>query len=120
MRKSRISKIKQMKLREHFVAGTTARTAARLVGGMQTFQTTLNHLDKFSYIGGFSGAGGRFGPPGAAPLDLKESYNGVFADADAFNKKVKLVFVGIGTTEPKNMHDGIVAFHEALTKGGAI
>ncbi len=88
------------------------------MGGMQTFQTTLNHLDKFSYIGGFSGAGGRFGQPGSAPLDLKESYNGVFADADAFNKKVKLVFVGIGTAEPKNMHDGIVAFHEALTQGG--
>jgi len=31
MRKSRISKLKQMKLMEHFVAGTTARTAARLV-----------------------------------------------------------------------------------------
>jgi enterochelin esterase family protein len=88
------------------------------MGGMQTFQITLNHLDKFAYLGGFSGAGGRFGPPGAAPLDLKESYNGIFADADAFNKKVKLVWVGIGTAEPKNMHDGIVAFHEALEKGG--
>ena len=31
MRKSRISKTKQAKLVEHFVAGTTARTAARLV-----------------------------------------------------------------------------------------
>jgi len=31
MRKSRISKAKQMKLVEHFVAGTTARTAAGLV-----------------------------------------------------------------------------------------
>jgi len=28
------------------------------MGGMQTFQVTLNHLDLFSYIGGFSGAGG--------------------------------------------------------------
>ena len=27
------------------------------LGGMQTFQITLNHLDLFSYIGGFSGAG---------------------------------------------------------------
>ena len=27
------------------------------MGGMQTFQVTLNHLDMFSYIGGFSGAG---------------------------------------------------------------
>ena len=29
------------------------------MGGMQTFQITLNHLDLFSHIGGFSGAGGR-------------------------------------------------------------
>src|ERR671938_1457050 len=28
------------------------------MGGMQTFQITLNHLDLFSYIGGFSGGGG--------------------------------------------------------------
>ena len=30
------------------------------MGGMQTFQITLNNLDKFSYIGGFSSAGGQF------------------------------------------------------------
>ena len=28
------------------------------MGGFQTFQITLNHLDLFSHIGGFSGAGG--------------------------------------------------------------
>ncbi len=32
MRKSRLSSYKQDRLMEHFVAGTTARTAARLVG----------------------------------------------------------------------------------------
>lgn len=32
MRKSRLSRVKQNKLIEHFVAGTTARTAADLVG----------------------------------------------------------------------------------------
>ena len=32
MRKSRISQTKQDRLIEHFIAGTTARTAARLVG----------------------------------------------------------------------------------------
>lgn len=32
MRKSRLREVKQRKLREHFVAGTTARTAARLSG----------------------------------------------------------------------------------------
>ena len=31
------------------------------MGGMQTFQITLKHLDLFAYIGGFSGAGGGFG-----------------------------------------------------------
>ena len=88
------------------------------MGGMQTFQITLDHLDKFDYIGGFSGAGGKFGPPGAAPMDLKQSYNGIFADPDAFIKKVKLVWIGVGTAEPKMMHDGIEAFHQALEKAG--
>ncbi len=32
MRKSRLSKIKQERLMEHFVAGTTARCAAELIG----------------------------------------------------------------------------------------
>lgn len=27
------------------------------MGGMETFHVTFNNLDKFSYIGGFSGAG---------------------------------------------------------------
>ena len=31
------------------------------MGGMQTFQITLKHLDLFAYIGGFSGARGRLG-----------------------------------------------------------
>jgi pimeloyl-ACP methyl ester carboxylesterase len=35
------------------------------MGGMQTFQITLKHLDLFAFIGGFSGAGGGFG---GAPL----------------------------------------------------
>ncbi len=43
MRKSRISKIKQMRLREHFVAGTTARTAARLVGVNKTTAAYYYH-----------------------------------------------------------------------------
>ena len=31
------------------------------MGGMQTFQITFDHLELFSYIGGFSGAAGRYG-----------------------------------------------------------
>ncbi len=60
-------------------------------GGKQTFDITLTNLDKFSYIGGFSGA--IFG------LDVKNAFNGVFTDADAFNKKVHYLFLGCGTEE---------------------
>ena len=43
MRKSRISAVKQQKLREHFVAGTMARTAARLVGVNKTAAAYYYH-----------------------------------------------------------------------------
>jgi enterochelin esterase family protein len=85
------------------------------MGGMQTFNITLNHLDLFGYIGGFSGAGGGFG---GGTFDAKTANNGVFADADVFNKKVHLVWLGIGTEEPKNMHASVANYHEALEKAG--
>jgi enterochelin esterase-like enzyme len=79
------------------------------MGGMQTFLTTLTNLDKFAYIGGFSGStGGRGG------FDPKTSNNGVFADAAAFNKKVKVLFLGIGSAEGP----GTKNFSEQLTKAG--
>jgi enterochelin esterase family protein len=63
-------------------------------GGQQTFQTTLTNIDKFAHIGAFSGA--IFLAPNA---DMKQIYNGVFADANAFNSKVHTLFMGIGTEE---------------------
>src|ERR1035438_9118395 len=79
------------------------------MGGAQTLQITLSHLDKFSWIGSFS-----------APIrafDAKTAYNGVFADAAAFNGKVHLFWIGAGTAETA-MHDGAKAMHEALDKAG--
>ena len=84
------------------------------MGGMQTFQITLKHLDLFAYIGGFSGAGGGFG---GAAFDPKTAHNGVMADADEFNKKVRLLWLGIGTSEGR-MYEGIKKYHEALDKAG--
>jgi enterochelin esterase-like enzyme len=84
------------------------------MGGMQTFQITLKNLDKFAYIGGFSGAGGGFG----GPFDVKTAHGGVMADADAFNKKVKVLWLGIGTTEPQRMYESVKNYHEALEKAG--
>jgi enterochelin esterase family protein len=83
------------------------------MGGMQTFQVTLNHLDLFSYIGGFSGAGGMF-VLANRNLDPKTDYNGVFADPVAFAKKVHLLWVGVGTKEPERMRAGLLKLHDSL------
>jgi enterochelin esterase-like enzyme len=83
------------------------------MGGMQTFQITLNHLDLFSYIGGFSGAGGML-MLGERKLDPKTDYNGAFADPTAFAKKVRLLWLGVGTEEPERMRAGIQRLHTSL------
>jgi enterochelin esterase-like enzyme len=70
------------------------------MGGNQTMQITSSHLDTFAWIGAFS-----------APLrnfDIKTSLGGVFNDAAAYNRKVKLLWIGAGTGE--------VTFLEAASK----
>jgi enterochelin esterase-like enzyme len=79
------------------------------MGGMQTFTTTMANLDKFAYIGGFSGSSG-----GRGGFDPKTSNGGVFADAAAFNKKVKVLFLGIGSVEGP----GTKTFSDQLTQAG--
>src|SRR6185312_11604174 len=83
------------------------------MGGMQTFQVTLDHLDLFSYIGGFSGAGGLL-VLGNKKFDPKTDYNGVFADPAAFSKKVHLLWLGVGTKEPEMMRAGLLRLHNSL------
>src|SRR4029079_18555582 len=85
------------------------------MGGMQTFQVTLDHLDLFSYIGGFSGAGGML-VLGNRKLDPKTDYNGVFADAAAFAKRVHLLWLGVGTKEPERMRAGLLRLHNSLSE----
>jgi enterochelin esterase family protein len=83
------------------------------MGGMQTFQITLNHLDLFSYIGGFSGADSSLVFDNQR-LDPKTAHNGVFADPAAFAKKVHLLWLGVGTVEPENMRAGLQRLHKSL------
>ncbi len=79
------------------------------MGGMQTFATATANLDTFAYIGGFSGSAGSGGS-----FDPKTTGNGVYADAAAFNQKVKLLWLGVGTEESPNTRN----FHEGLKKAG--
>jgi len=85
------------------------------MGGMQTFHVTLRHLDLFSYIGGFSGAGAAQMLAGEK-LDARTAYNGAFADPEAFAKKVRLLWLGVGTDEPERMREGIRGLHASLTE----
>jgi enterochelin esterase family protein len=94
------------------------------MGGMETLFVTLRHLDRFSYIGSFSGP---FIPginasstaDGSAPrFDTKTAYEGAFADPAAFNSRVQLLWLGVGTGEPAQFRIGIKAAADALTAAG--
>ena len=58
-------------------------------GGHQTFDVVLTNLDKFAWMGTFSGA--------IFNLDVKTAYDGVFTNADDFNKKIHYLFMSSGT-----------------------
>ena len=79
------------------------------MGGMQTFTTGLQNLDKFAYLGGFSGSCG-----GRGTFDPKTSCSGAFVDPTTFNNKVKLLFLSTGSVEGP----GVKNFSDALTQAG--
>jgi enterochelin esterase-like enzyme len=83
------------------------------MGGAQTFETVLNHLDKFAWFGGFSGNCAAFGRGGGA-FDPKTACGGSFADPAAFNKQIKLMFISTGSVEGP----GVKTFSDELTKAG--
>lgn len=85
------------------------------MGGMQAYTIGLKHTDLFSSIGGFSGAGSGFG---GAPFDVKTAFDGVMADPAAFNRRMPVLFLSIGTAEAQRMQDGVRGFHAALDKAG--
>lgn len=89
--------------------GTNRAMAGLSMGGMVTTSVTLTNLDKFSYIGCFSG-----GPRVTATDDLKTIYDGAFADPAAFNKKVKVFFISNGTMEGNSP----ITAGEVLKKAG--
>jgi enterochelin esterase family protein len=83
------------------------------MGGMQTFQVTFDHLDLFSYIGGFSGAAGQL-MMGNRALDPRTDLGGALADPAAFAKRVHLLWLGVGTEEPPMMKAGLVRLHNSF------
>lgn len=98
------------------------------MGGFQTVTVTMVNLDKFSYIGLFSGgAMGGFGRRGAAApatgaapagLDLKTIYSGAMADPAEFNRKVRVLFMSFGADPPLENPEGLKRHQEQLIAAG--
>jgi len=78
-------------------------------GGKETLEITTANLDKFSYIGTFSGA--IFG------LNLDTFNNGVFKNADNWNKNVHYFFMGCGSEENFGTKRTLDAIKEQGCKG---
>lgn len=78
------------------------------MGGAEAIKLGTDHLDTFSYIGLFS--------PAIGDLDPAKDYGGKFANAAEMNKRLHLLWIGIGTQDP--FHDGVKTTHENLDKVG--
>ena len=85
------------------------------MGGMQTFVIGLKHLETFASLGGFSGAGGGFG---GGTFDAKTAHGGVMADAGAFNERVRVLFVSVGTAEGERFYNSVKGYRDALEQAG--
>ena len=86
-------------------------------GGFQTTMTVFANLDKFAWMGTFSGF---FTRPGD---NVTEGFNGVFKDPATFNKQINLLFISTGTEErrPNEAVDALkahgitnIVYHESV------
>jgi enterochelin esterase family protein len=87
------------------------------MGGMQTLFIVPRHLDKFAYLGSFSGPvfSGFNGDPNA--FDPRTAFDGKFADASSVNKNLMLLWLGVGTEE-QGFYDGIKHAADTLKTSG--
>jgi enterochelin esterase family protein len=85
------------------------------MGANQTITITMNNLDKFSYIAGFSGTSNY---PRTDVIDPATFMGGKFMDGAALNKKIKLFWLGLGTEEPAPFPGSVEAFRNMLEKQG--
>jgi enterochelin esterase-like enzyme len=79
------------------------------MGGMQTLQIAPAHLERFAYIGAFSAPSRGFDPATAS--------GGAYRDAAAFNRRVRLLWLGAGTGETA-IHASVMEMHGALERAG--
>ncbi|CAD0001008.1 alpha/beta hydrolase-fold protein [Flavobacterium salmonis] len=64
------------------------------MGANQTMRITMNHLETFSYYGGFSGTANY---PSIDPIDASTFLEAKYKNGNSLNKKNKLFWLGLGT-----------------------
>ncbi len=80
------------------------------MGAAQAMRIGLAHLDMFSAVGAFSGAG---------KVDPKTAFGGVFADPEAFDRKVSVLYIHCGTVSlDAKIHKGAEALYKSLRQLG--
>jgi enterochelin esterase family protein len=92
---------------------TQARRESRAIaglsmGGGQAMRIGAYHLDQFASIGLFSAA--------VRNLDPATAYEGRLADTAAFNRQVRLLWIGVGRQD--FLYDAVKATHENFEKAG--
>jgi enterochelin esterase-like enzyme len=85
------------------------------MGANQTIQITMNNLDVFSSIAGFSGTSNY---PNTTAIDPATFQGGKYRDGTAVNKQVKVFWLGLGTKEPNPFPGSVRAFRDMLEKQG--
>jgi enterochelin esterase-like enzyme len=61
------------------------------MGGGESLEIGLSHLELFSYVGGFSAA--------LRPAEFQKTYGRLTSDPQAANRKLKLLWIGCGTDD---------------------
>ena len=85
------------------------------MGANQTMRIIMNNLDKFASYGGFSGTSNY---PSTAEVDPATFLDGKFNDGAAFNKQIKVFWLGLGTKEPNPFPGSVGAFRKMMEKQG--
>jgi enterochelin esterase-like enzyme len=85
------------------------------MGANQTMRIIMNNLDKFASYGGFSGTSNY---PSSDEIDPATFLDGKFKDGAAFNKQIKVFWLGLGTKEPNPFPGSVGAFRKMLEKQG--
>jgi enterochelin esterase-like enzyme len=78
-------------------------------GGFQACNTVFKNMNEFAWLGAFSGF---FGFRGNTTVET--AYNGIFRDAAAFNKELKLFYISIGSEEKWGTREAV----DSLEKHG--